>query len=406
MTWEEQLQTKFKITTGDGISYFPYWRGAEKEKEYNTSSFEFINVYGTLVDRKQPQGSKFNLVFYFQGAQNIDESDNFESSADDPRQWEILHPFYGTIKGQPLSIKRNDMDLNITEITVEFWESISPDYPFANFSKKDNTMNQHLVCFHELTKVVDNFQYAPIDIQKQNDNLNYMMSELNGLADNSQTNSFADLQNALNSGLKSLDNLLSDPINALQQAQNFLDLPATYQQALKGRVAAYENIYWKLKNSIETLGDKKYYESMAGTVLSVINAVLVTPITGDYIVISDVAYYTNKLSTLYQDYVQTLDDLSIGVNDVNNAYSPNAEAQAQINNLINYTLATLYTYTFGTKKEWIVVITKDTNIILLTHKYLGLDDNDENIDTMISTNNLLFNEKFSIKKGRQIKYVK
>ena len=199
---------------------------------------------------------------------------------------------------------------------------------------------------------------------------------------------------------------MSDPINALQQAQNFLDLPATYQQALKGRVAAYENIYWKLKNSIETLGDKKYYESMAGTVLSVINAVLVTPITGDYIVISDVAYYTNKLSTLYQDYVQTLDDLSIGVNDVNNAYSPNAEAQAQINNLINYTLATLYTYTFGTKKEWIVVITKDTNIILLTHKYLGLDDNDENIDTMISTNNLLFNEKFSIKKGRQIKYVK
>ena len=63
-------------------------------------------------------------------------------------------------------------------------------------------------------------------------------------------------------------------------------------------------------------------------------------------------------------------------------------------------------YTFGAKKEYIVVVPKDTNVILLTHRYLGLDADDKNIDTFVKTNNIHFNELFSIKKGRMIKYVK
>ena len=406
MNWEDQIQTPFKITTGDGLDYYPLWRGAEKEKEFNTSTFEFINVHGTLVDRKKPQGGKFNLVFWFQGAENVDLADNFETSCDDPRQWTIVHPFYGTIYGQPLSIKRDDKDLNITEITIPFWESISPDYPFSNFSKKDNTMNQHLVCFHSLANIVENTKFSPIDIQNQTDNLDYMMAELNDLQDPANSNFYADLQNALNSGLQAIDNLLAEPLNAIQTVQNFLDLPATYEQAIKGRVAAYENIYWNLKNSLETVTDKKYYEAMGGTILSLISVVLVTPITGDYVLVSDVENWVNSLKVLYQDYQGTLDSLSIDIYDVNNAYSPDADAQNQLNDLMNYVTATLYTFTFGTKKERIIITQKDTNVILLTHRYLGLDENDVNIDTMISTNNLLFNEKFSIKKGREIRYIK
>jgi hypothetical protein len=188
--------------------------------------------------------------------------------------------------------------------------------------------------------------------------------------------------------------------------QNFLDLPATYEQAIKGRVASYENIYFNLKNSIETVADKKYYEAMGGTILSLISVVLVTPITGDYILVSDVYNLVNKLAFLKDDYQNTLDELSSSVYEVNAPYTPDAEAQTQLDELLNYVIATLYTYTFGAKKEYIVNISKDTNIILLTHRYLGLDENDENIDTMIKTNNLLLNQKFLVKKGQQIKYVK
>lgn len=404
MTWEEKIQVPFFITTGDGQIFSPKWRGAEKEREFNTSQFEFINVYGTLVDRKKPQGAKLNLVFSFDGSDNIEMSDRFETACEDPRQWEIQHPIYGTIKGQPLSIKRDDSSLNITQITVSFMESISPDYPFENFSVKNNTMDKHRATSYALSVAgVTNVEFTPADISAQTEGLKSMASDLETLQDD---NTYADFQNALNSGLKAIDGLLQEPLNALQTVQNFLDLPSTYERAIQGRVAAYENIYWRLKESIETYSDKKYYESMAGTVLSLISVVLVTPIRGDYILVSDVANFLDRLGNLYADYQKTLDDLSVGINDINNSYSPDAEAQSLLSSQILYTLSNVYGFTFGAKREYIVYLTKDSNVILLTHRYLGLDVNDENIDTFVKLNNIKFNELFVLKKGREIKYIK
>lgn len=404
MDWIEKLNTKFKITTGDDEDYYPLWRGAEKEREFNTSTFEFINVYGTLVDRKKPQGAKINLVFSFDGADHIEVSDRFETSCEDPRQWTITHPIYGTLVGQPLSIKRDDSSLNITEITVPFIESISPDYPFSNFSKKDNTMDKHRKTMYAMSIAgVTGVPFTPADIAKQKEILGEMGKELFSVQSNS---TYADFQNALNEGLKAIDNLLAEPLNAIQTVQNFLDLPATYEQAIKGRVASYENIYWRLKESIETLADKKYYEAMGGTILSLISVVLVTPITGDYILVSDVAGWMNRLSALQLDYKNTLDSLAVSVYDVNNTYNADAEAQTELDSLMIYTYANLYSFTFGAKKEMIIYTQRDTNIILLVHRYLGLDADDKNIDTFVKTNNIHFNELFSIKKGRMIKYVK
>ncbi len=403
MDWEQRIQTKFNIQTGDGKLWYPLQKGGDKEREYNTSSFDFINVYGTLIDRKKPQGAKYNLVFYFEGANNIDQADEFEISCEDPRQWTVTHPFYGVILGQPLSIRRDDSYLNITEITVPFWESISPDYPFSNFSVKDNTRDLQIRTSNALAISATDVSYEPVDIQKQNASLQSMASELSTLADNS---TYADFQNALNSGLQAIDNLLDGPLNAIQTAQNFLDLPATYIRAVEGRVASYENILNRLKDSIETVADKKYYEAMGGTVLSLISVVLLSPITGDYILTSDVEYYFNKLGVLYKEYQEKLDDLVVSVYDVTNTYTPDATAQQELATLMNYTIANLYEFSFGTKRQRIVVITKDTNVILLTHRYLGLDSSDENIDTFIDTNNIKFNELFSIKKGREILYVK
>lgn len=403
MNWETRIETRFSIKTGDGNIYYPLQKGGDKEREFNTSTFEFIKVYGTLVDRKKPQGARYNLVFYFEGANNIDQADEFEISCEDPRQWTVTHPFYGTIVGQPLSIRRDDSSLNITEITVPFFESISPDYPFSNFSKKDNTRDLQRRTATALASAATDVSYEPVDIQKQNATLQIMSSELSNLADNS---TYADFQNALNGGLAAIDSLLDSPLNAIGEVQNFLDLPATYIRAVEARVASYEAILLRLKESVETVADKKYYEAMAGTVLSLISVVLLSPITGDYVLTSDVEYYYNRLTSLYADYLQTLDSFVVSVYDVSNAYIPDATAQQELSTLMNYSIANLYEFTFGTKRERIVVLTKDSNVILLTHKYLGLDDLDENIDIFIQTNNIKFNELFALKKGREIKYIK
>lgn len=404
MNWEDRINIPFKIETGDGQVFLPLWKGGEKEREFNTSTFEFINVYGTLVDRKQPMGAKYPLVFWFQGSDNILQADAFETACEDTRQWTVTHPFYGVIKGHPLSIRRDDSSLNITEITIPFWESISPDYPFSNFSRKDNTRDLHEKAKYSFSQsATDTVEYTPIDVAAQKELCIVIGSELESLQDN---NTYADFQNSLNTALKAIDNLMEDPLNAIQTVQNFLDLPSLYEQAIKGRVATYESIYWRLKESLETLTDKKYYESIAGTVLSLISVTIINPLGGDYILIFDVEEMFNRLSVVYLDYLETLDLISDSNYSVGVSFSPDATAQNDLTNIINYSLANLQSLTFGTKIERSVVLTKDSNIILLVHKYLGLDDLDENLDIFKKTNNITFNENFILKKGREIKYIK
>lgn len=405
MNWEERINSiKFSIETGDGKIYFPLYKGGELEKEYNTSSFEFISVKGTLVDRKKPKSRKLPLVFWFQGADNITQADEFEVSADDPRSWSINHPFYGLISGQPISIKRDDSSLNLTEITVPFWESIDADYPVSNFTVKDNTRDRrYLVYFASALSAVTNVKFASIDVAKQSQSIADMSGEIKSIQDN---NTYSDFQNALNSGFKAIDNLLEAPLNAIQTIQNFLDLPATYEQAIEGRIASYENIYYRLKTSIATLADKKYFESMGASTIASMSMVAVNPIMGDYTLVSDVEKMTARIAKIHKDYVDTLGDFKVSVYDVNNTYSPDASVQSELNSMVNYTIANLYLMSFETKRERIVITDKKTNVILLVHRYLGLDDDDANIDTFVKTNNLKLNELFAIEKGTEIRYAK
>ena len=405
MNWKERVDgIKFSIETGDGKTYFPLQKGGVKEKEFNTSSFEFINVYGTLVDRKKPQGGKFDLVFYFQGANNIDEADEFEVSADDPRPWVVNHPFYGIIKGQPISIKRDDSSLNITEITVPFWESIDADYPFFNFSVKDNTRDKNnKVYLASRLSAITNTKFAPADIAKMKNSILSIASKIKSIQNNF---TYPDLLNKLNAGLKAIDKLLEDPLSAIRSVQNLLDLPSNYLQAVNGRIASYENVFNGLKSSVKTLADKKYFESIAASTISSMALTMVTPLPGDYVLVSDVDNMSERLNKIYKEYKDLLDDSQVSVYDVKNTYSPDATVQLELSSLINYTQANLYKISFTAKRERIVFTDKKTNIILLVHRYLGMDADDENISIFKKTNNIQLKELFAIPKGREIRYAK
>ena len=45
-----------------------------KTKDYNVAEFEFPEVSGTLVSRKKPKGSRYDLEIIFQGENNLDLS--------------------------------------------------------------------------------------------------------------------------------------------------------------------------------------------------------------------------------------------------------------------------------------------------------------------------------------------
>ena len=115
---------------------------------------------------------------------------------------------------------------------------------------------------------------------------------------------------------------------------------------MEGRIGSYENTYNRLKDSVNTLSDKKYFEAMAATVIAASILAMTLPIAGDYVLVSDVFSMAGRMSTMYEDYLSTLDELSVEIYDTNNAFSPDATVQTELNSLYNFAQAHLYQVSF------------------------------------------------------------
>ena len=153
-----------------------------------------------------------------------------------------------------------------------------------------------------------------------------------------------------------------------------------------------------------TVADKLRFESNAGAILANYADASVNPSESDYVVVTQIQQVAQNLSNLYADYLQILDQNTVGIYDTDNAWQPNVTAQNNLYELITYTIANLYNLGFESQQERIVYTTKETNLILLTHQYLGLDADDENIENFRQINNIKNEELFRIKKERKIIY--
>ena len=403
MSWINKIDNvKFSIKTGDGKEFFPLWKPGEKSIEYNTSSFDFIDVEKSLVERKKPKSGKYPLTFWFQGDDNIEQAQEFEDSAIDNRYWTIIHPFYGTIKGQPLSISRNDANYNVTEITVDFWETILFDFPKSNLSIQDNTlvMRDSIMQNSSLAYSSKNV-YKSEDIQK-NKQSNALVSKSFETIQSDTTN--VNYQNSLSKAQKSSENLLANPNEAILNSQALLSEPSFYDVQVLPRVNAYKTAFNTLFRGFNSVSDKLFFESQGATCLAnLCNASVNYNFETDYKIVSQVDYVSSTLLKLYNSYLDLVDGASSSNYDIENRYHPNAAVQSELHDLVMFTIANLFDLAFDAQQERIVYLPKDSNIVLLTHKYFGLA-NDENMQRFRDINNIKLKELFKIKKGRKIKY--
>ncbi len=102
--------------------------------------------------------------------------------------------------------------------------------------------------------------------------------------------------------------------------------------------------------------------------------------------------------------MQTIDNASVSIYDVENAWQPNAIVQSQLYDMVVFTVANLFNLGFDSQQERVVYTEKETNLILLVHRYLGMDVNDENLERFRQINQIKMNENFKIRKGRKIVY--
>lgn len=408
MSWKDKIENiRYSIKTGDGQVYYPFWRDSVKNREFNITGFDFIDIPGTLYERKQPRGANYSLSFYFQGDNFIEEMAAFEASANDKRPWTVTHPIYGVIVGQPTSIGRTDT-LNLVEVSVDFWESIDVDYPNTRFDIKDNTLVKKNAVLDTSAEVYSSKPiFEPEDISKTKERNTQISSSFDKVITQNPLQAdayYTEYQYAISAATYSADRLLNNSFEAIRQAQALVNLPARMETTVTTRLDAFSQAYNKIKGVLVTVADKVGFETNGAGVISNYADASVNPEEGDYQTMVQVQNASNTLFEMYNDYLLTLDNVSVSIYDVEETYQPDALLQSQLYDLVLYTIANLYQLAFEAQQERIIYTDKDTNAILLVHRYIGLDAEDNNLDQFCIINNITLNERFRIKKGRMIKY--
>jgi len=408
MSWVDQIETGILITTGDGKSYEPLYFNSPRSFDFNIAEFDFPHVEGTLVKRGQKKGTKYTLEFFFQGEEQLATALEFEQSSKDTRPWVISHPMHGTMSMQPVSLTFDNTGLNTSKITASLIETITDDAPKVTADAKEQILKSVENFSDTVTTVSGESMTAP-----DTDDITGLTLEMLGIYDEAapevkssiQANEYFNLFNKAN-GL--LLDLIAEPTLALIAMNDVIMYPSLFELSVKQRIEIFINQFTNLGDALEELitpSEKNNYQFTATALISGMVNSIVTPLDdNDYGNAVDVLDVIDSLVTTYNELVTNLDTLQTDNGGDPDSFIPNYDINQALSSLVNYTVANLFQIALGAAQERIVYLEQDSNLILLTHRFYGLELNDETIDEFIRNNKIGLSEMLQIKKGRQIKY--
>jgi hypothetical protein len=407
MSWLEKIKTDLIIKTGDGRPFKPLWINAQKSKEYNIAEFEFPNVSGTLVKRSKPKGRRYPIEIYFQGENHLDQSEAFETSADDPRPWIITHPFYGSITVQPIGLAFDNSEYNTTKITGTIVETITDENPRPVTSAVDKITEDFENTNSELSASYAN-SVIPDTTDKQNLTANNLLLYEMGKKSISDSIASEEYFNLFNTANTAITNATTEPLAAINAAQAVITAPSLFSQSVQSRLSLLSDQFEKLNESVSTITErslKLLFENQAGSIISAMALSASTPLNdSDYGNRQNVIDVIEILIDNYDSYLVGLDALQTANGGSPTSYIPSATALNNLSNLINFTISNLFNIALNSKQERKIYLEADSNPILLTHRFYGLDNEDVNLEKLISDNSLSLEEILQIKKGRPISY--
>ena len=401
MSWQNDIENKvFTIITGDGRVYTPKWRNPKKDFEFNIGTFEFINIDGSLVNRGKAKGRKFNLEFYFDGDDSIDVGNRFEISSRNTKRWTLKHPFYGDIICQPLSISQDNTQLNCSKFEVPVMETLIEGWPkadevvtdrIAELESRINSLQVDILPETRINKA--DLKAAVTTIQKTNEKWIRADSDL------------ANFKKAVSNAIVSIDSAVFDATLAVRNVQAVINFPATVLQTIEDRInVLIEGLNGIIDSFNGTFINKFQVESLGGTYISAINRAASTNISDDYLKKAQVFDTQDLILNAFNTYLAFLDSLQSDRADSEESYEPDFDNINGLDDIVNVSLANLYEIAFTAKQERSFIVDSESNVILLAHRFYGMDSEDANLQRFIDENEIGLNELLSIRKGRKVVY--
>jgi hypothetical protein len=406
MSWLTLIQNDMIIRTGDGEEYRPKWLNASKSVDYNISEFEFPGLQGTLVHREEVKGTRYALEIHFDGEDHLDIATAFEVSARDKRAWTIIHPFYGALIVQPAALNFANEIYNVTKITGTVIETITEDAPKTSVdpvnkisADKDAVDETFSVAF---TNDVEPTTEDINNLSGTNEDLYNLGSKRVKLTVDAE-----EYFNLFNKAEAAIINATAEPLAAIRQMNTALSYPAKFTDSVVNRLTTLIDQFNLLRTSIGTITSpsfKKIYENNAAALVSAMTVASSTPQAGDYQNRDDVYRSVENILAAYNTYITDLDEMQTDNGAEPDSYIPDADSLIALSDLMNYTLSNLFNIAIDAKQERTLILENDSNAILLTHRFYGLDEVDANLDTFLNNNNIGLNELLMIRKGRKLIY--
>lgn len=410
MSWLDRVQKDMRITTGDGRQWAKKeglaWMNAAYSQEYLYAEHNWIDVDGSYIDRKKSLGTRYKIELHFQGANHIETARSFWASTKDNRPWLIEHPLYDLLTVQPTSLEFDNGDdkLNTTKITGTVIETLQ-DAPF-NFLK--TTPDDVPEMFKQ---VAESAEVAVTEIPDATD-INRMAADntkayKKGLPIITDAIDYSSYTNAFNTASTYINTATATPLFAMRAAISAMQLPGQFKASVDNRLKVLFSTFDDLRANIFgliTVAAKQIFSVQQAACLSGMCIAAATPIKGDYLTKDQVFDKINQLSGKFSQFVEDLDSLQGAVIGNPTSFVADDTMMHDLSQLVNITLGNLYIIALGAKQERIFTCDRSTNVILLAHRFLGLQADDKTIDELIDINNISFAELLEVQKGRKITY--
>lgn len=397
MSWKEKIDIPFRIQTGDGITYSPLLAQANTMSiDLLATSFEFSGIDGSLVKRKASAGRTFPLVFYFTGENHLDNADDFIESAKNKKPWTVEHPKYGDIYCQPITINRDDSQLNRTVFSVEVRETINQSYPNSSNSKSD-TINTYASDTN--TAAIEAFGLALSTVETSDkltykDSLTATYEQYQQVLTSSEDSSM--LENLYQKALTGVDNL------NMTAVQTFIQAPKDFSLSVASKITQLRSAYEQITD-LTSLSLKEYFQTVGASIISAICLAAINPGDDDYSKRKDVISVIDEINDIYSDYISQLDDAQDENLSVSDVFNADPDLVSALDTLVKETTANLNDVVFGALVENTYTVPAPTNIILLTHYLLG-GVTEETIAELLAANDFTRDELVQIRKGREVIY--
>lgn len=406
MSWVDQIETPIVITTGDGKTYQPLYYNSPKSFDFNIAEFNFPNIEGSLVKRGKRKGTRHTLEFFFQGTDQLADAAEFEESSKDQRPWTVIHPTHGAMIMQPSSLTFDNTGLNTTKITAVLIETITEDAPRVSVVPKEQVLKDvetvgNITDAYFASKTPDSDSVSSLT---ENTGALYDEASLY-VNDSTQANEYYNLYTIANA--KILD-ITSEPLAAIEAIKTFISYPSLFAISVKLRLEMLLNQYNSLADGITQLvtpNEKVVFENNTIGILSAMVSTVVNPLDdNDYGNAVDVTDVIDTIISAYNSFMANLDLIQSDNGGDTDSYVPDYNSISGISTLVDYTVSNLLQIALSAAQERIVFLEYDSNPIIQTHRFYGLDQADVNLDKFIRNNNIGLSEFRILKKGRQLKY--